>query len=228
MTRAIILFSLLLAGCSAPQEELVGKPPETGQVVEQSQPQAAPPPPQRRFPAPRLAIGGWPYHEPGNSFELTWTGGNKRAPLHAAPDPNSALLGDVLWDPGERILWNDSAVAVYEPRVVRATAEWFVEGPVYQDGFLVEEEFLALEIKPGDRLEIWAYGGDLQCYMSKRSKIFTGPCPPADRFKGLGQGPIPGKWYEPKKRAWWIQITGNNLSGWVPVDDRMTVDIVGP
>ncbi len=220
-----IIAAVSLWGCKTVEDGIVGKPPPTGAAVSPT-PAAAPAPERPRLPPARLTLATWPYMEHGLSFKLTWTGGNHRAVLYEEPDLNAPLLGDVVWDNGERILWQDTAVASYSPRVVRAKEEWFVEGPVHDDGFLVDQEFVQLDVKKGDRVEIWAYAGDLQCYMSRRSKIILGPCPPADRFSGLGTGPVPAEWYMPERKVWWIQISANNVGGWLAVDDRISVDLV--
>ena len=223
----LVMVIALLGSCKTTEETLVGKPPETGAAKEQSASVAPTEPPDRpRYPAPRLTIASWPYVEPNTTFVLTWSGGDKAAPLHEAPDPNSRLLGDVVWENGERILWTDTAVASYEPRVLQSTEEWFVEGPVYRGGYLVDQEYVQLEVPARGRVEVWAYAGDGQCYLGKGAEIFTGPCPPPDRFTGFGPGRVAAELYMSPRKMWWIQITGNNITGWVPVDDRMTVDIV--
>lgn len=221
-----LLIAALLTGCAAPQDELVGKPPAQARVEEQTPPTPPPQPDRPKYPQPRLVVSGWPYAEKGISFMLTWAGGNRPAPLHAEPDPNSPLLGDVVWDNGERVLWMDSVVATYQPRVIKATAEYAVEGPVYTEGYLTDEEFVQRVIAKGQTLEVWGYAGDGVCYLAQRSKIFTAPCPPPEQFTGFAEGKVPAEWYMPAAKIWWIRITGDNLSGWVPVDDRMIVDMV--
>lgn len=230
MRRMVLQLYVAVAvlGCSTPEETVVGKPPEAGAVVEQPTADKSAPAAQPRFPPARLTLAIWPYIEANATFVLTWSGGNHPVPLQAAPDPNARQLGDVVWKNGERILWQDSVVGFYKPRVLRANQEWFVEGPVYTEGFLTDQEFVQLTVKKGQRVEVWAYGGDGLCYMAHDKDIFSGPCPPQDLFGGFGPGKVRAEWYMPEQKIWWVQIVGNNVSGWVPVDDRMTLDIVTP
>lgn len=224
---AVAALAAALLGCRTAEDTVVGKPPAS--TVQAKPPQVARPVVARpRAPSARLSIAGWPFQENTNTFELHWTGGKRAAPLYAEPDVNSALLGDVTWNDGERILWRDTVVATFAPRVLRANDDAFVfEGPIYRDGFLTESNFTEVRLDRGGRIEVWAYGGDGICYLAAPGgEIFTAPCPSPEHFRGVGTGDTLGALYQPERQTWWIQITGDNLSAWVAVDDRMRLTIV--
>ena len=223
---AAMIAVMMLVGCASQEEQVVGSAPVGGAAIERPKPAPPPAPEQPKYPRPALVVNTWPYVEVSTTFSLIWQGGSKAALLHTAPDPNAPIVGEVTWEQGEKILWRDTVVAVYAPRVATATDEWFVEGPIHAEGYIESQEFSQIELRKGDRLSVWAYAGDNQCYLSHRGPILVGPCPPTDRFRGLGVGQVRAERYMAQTKMWWIQITGANMEAWVAVDDRMAVDIV--
>lgn len=223
----LLVVALALVGCRTAEDTVVGSPPVT---ATQAKPQVErPPAPRARVPAPRLSISGWPFQENTNTFELHWVGGDAALPLYAAPDLNSELIGEVSWDDGERILWRDTAVSTFAPRVLRADGDdWVFQGPIYREGHLTEEQYTEARLNRGGRIEVWAYGGDGVCYLAAPGgEIFTSPCPSPEHFKGVGAGEFTGSLYLPDRQTWWIQITGANISAWVAVDGkRMRLTVV--
>ncbi len=234
MTRNGCIVALVLLGlatsCKTAEEGVVGKPPEEAEQV------AARPTriegekkaeaPRQTYPEPLLAVEAWPFQEERRTFELTWNGGQTRLPLHAEADPNSELLGDVGWKNGERIRWQGSVVAVYQPATYRATEEWQAEGPVFTTGYLTGDDFVNETIRKGQGVDVYLYAGGGQCFLGVGQKIFTGACPPKASFQGPFQGPDAASWYQPVQRVWWIQVADGLNTGWVPVDNRIVVDIV--
>lgn len=234
MTRKHSFFALAMAvtiglsSCKTQDEQLVGKPPEAESelVAKPRLVQKAERPERPPIPDPGLLVQTWPYVEDRKTFVLTWQGGDQPVPLHEAPDPNSPLLGEVTWDNGERILWQGTAVAVYQPAVVRAKEEWLVEGVTYNSGYVTDPEYVSVMVKKGQPVEVWLYAAAGQCYLRLDQKVIQGTCPPPESFHGAFQGEMPAEWYQPAQKVWWIQISGSNLTGWFPVDDRVVVDII--
>ena len=228
MKLTVLAFALLLFACKTQEDALVGKPPSGGDDLVSTPRQistSADRADRPKYPDPALTIETWPYNEERTTFELTWNGGNKPVPLHEAPNPNSTLLGDVVWKNGERIAWQNTAVAVYQPRVFRAKEEWAVEGPAHSAGYLTNEDYVSETLRKGQSVEVYLYAGSGQCYLGLGGKIFLGLCPPKDSFIGQFTGKLRAEWYQPVKMVWWIQITGGAVTGWFPVDDRVVVDI---
>lgn len=227
--QTLICLSLLVLGCKTQDDSLVGKPPSGGddlvakpRQITSSEKKG---PERPRYPDPLLTVATWPFNEERTTFELTWNGGNKPLPLHEQPDPNSPLLGDVVWKNGERIAWQNSVVAVYAPMVVRAKEEWSVEGPTYSEGYLTNDDYVSETLKKGQAIDVYLYAGSGQCYLGLGGKIFMGLCPPRESFTGSFTGKVRSEWYQPVKKVWWIQITDGTTSGWFPMDDRVLVDI---
>lgn len=227
----VILFVAIataVVACKTPEEQLVGKPPTGEEEVVRRPKQVGESESTRKrptYPDPLLALETWPYVEDRKTFSLTWDGGNNPVPLHIQPDPNSRILGDAVWNDGEEIGWLASVVAVYRPKVVRAAEEWFVEGPVYQEGYVTDQEYVSETLRKGQPIEVYLYAGAGRCWLGLDDQIFEGTCPPKEKFSGSFEGQIPAQWYQPLEKVWWIQISADGTTGWFPMDDRVIVDI---
>lgn len=227
---AVLILALLTTfGCKTPEEQLVGKPP-VGEKESVRRPKPIGETEKREerpeYPDPKLVLETWPYVEDRKTFELTWEGGDDPAPLHLKPDPNSPVIGDAVWEDGEEIGWQNTVVAIYQPKVVRATQEWFVEGPFYQEGYVTDPGYVSETLRKGQPLEVYLYAGAGQCWLGLDDQIFRGKCPPPEKFSGPFQGKIPQEWYQPARKVWWIQVSVEDVTGWFPLDDRVVVDIV--
>jgi hypothetical protein len=224
-----ILAAIVSAGCKTPEEQLVGKPP-TGEEEVVRRPTAVGESHDRserpEYPDPVLVLETWPYVEDRKSFVLTWDGGDNPVPIHLKPDPNSRILGEAVWRNGEEIGWQASVVAIYQPSVMPAKEEWFVEGPVYEEGYITEQEYVSETLRNGQRIEVYLYAGAGRCWLGLDGKIFQGVCPPKEKFSGSFQGNVPAQWYQPARKVWWIEVSTDMATGWFPMDDRVIVDIV--
>lgn len=223
----LTLCAFALVACKTQQEALVGKPPADeaagrAPVIEMGSPSAKP---RATYPPPALAVATWPYADDRTTFRLTWAGGKSALPLHESPDPNSPRIGEVAWSNGEEIPWLNTFVAVYEPARLRAKAEWLAEGDVFTSGYQTDVEHVSETIDRGQSVAVYLYAGAGQCYLGVSGKIIIGRCPPPEAFQGTFEGESVSRWYQPVKKVWWVQISSGPTTGWVPLDDRVIVDI---
>lgn len=234
----VVLIGLLLASpaCETPEEGLVGAPPdEDTQVV--SRPAGArrialPGDANKRqsdtqYPEPLFGAAVWPYIEESTTFELTWGGPTAALAVHERPNPNSAIVGEHTLKTGDKVPWRNSWVSVYKPALYRAKTRVALSGTRYApDDRDVHDAPIDATVAPGQTIAVYHYAGAATCYLGVGKSLLLASCPTSQNFNGNFSGRTRGEQMHPEQRIWWVFIETQQVSGWIPVDDRVLVDIL--
>ena len=234
--RSPLLLALTAAAlwaCETPEQGLVGKPPAeqhattTATRAERIRLEQEKKAPERVMPDPLFAAELWPFIEQSTTFSVHWDAPPAPLPIHEKPDPNSPLLGEATFAPGEEIIWRGTWMAVYTPSAYTATRPVLVQGTLWRpDAYLTGDEHVAEKIGPGTTIGVFHYAGDGQCYMAVHSRIIRGLCPTPAHFRGHFAGDTPAQDFQPAERIWWVRIVTPQLDGWIPLDDRVVLDVI--
>ena len=235
-THAILAASLLLAACHGEENELVGHPPtddqpsanvvgrgphaQTIKVPGEDPEQST----RDEYPDPIFTAQTFPFAEPESTFQLTWDGGTSTLPVFDEPDPDANQIGKKSWKQGERIRWTDTFVEVFAPTVYHVSRSTRLEGPVWTQGYLTGDEDRSFDLSPGQPVAVYLYAGEGLCWVGVARTIIKSVCPDQKHFLGPFGGKTPAATYQPQRKLWWVQVG----EGWVPLDDRVLVDLVSP
>lgn len=235
----VLLTAVVWAGltaCSAPAEEThIGEPPAEQQIGHARQggmqtielPDQKPKKTAQRYKAPVFGAPTWPFIEEGQTFALSWGEGPQQVPVFAEPDLNAELVGQVQMTSGQTIEWQHSWVSVYAPRVFVAKVPATIDGAQYAPGNRdLDQAPIAVELAPGHELQVLTYAGSATCYMRAGEVTFIGECPTPAEFQGDFRGRFRAEQYQPAERLWWVYISTPEVAGWIPVDDKVVVDLV--
>jgi hypothetical protein len=234
----LILAATLLttAACETPEEGLVGEPPaEEMQVANRpAGPRRIKLPngddkmqPDKQYPEPIFGAAIWPYIEEGTTFELTWGGPTATLAVHEGPNPNSAIVGEYKIQKGAEIPWRNSWVGVYEPALFVAKTKVEISGTRYApDNRDLHDAPVSATVHPGQTIAVYHYAGAATCFVGVGQSLMQAPCPSPTNFNGNFTGRTRGEQMHPEKRIWWVFIETQQASGWIPVDDRVLVDIL--
>lgn len=237
-TPCLILAGLLLASpaCETPEQGLVGEPPEADTQVTNrpAGPRRIELPgdknkrqPDKTYPEPIFGVAVWPYIEEGTTFELTWGGPTAALAVHERPNPNSAIIGEYKLDKGEKIPWRNSWVSVYKPSLYTAKTKVDLSGTRYAPADRdIHDAPVDTTVDPGQTIAVYHYAGAATCYVGVGKSMLQAPCPTPQKFNGNFSGHTRGEQMHPEKRIWWVFIETQQASGWIPVDDRVLVDIL--
>lgn len=236
--RLLLLCSLaaaLAAGCKTPEEGMIGEPPEDEEEtqIRQGGPRNIELPgadekrePTGEHPEPIFSVDGWPYNDEANTFSLEWTAQPAALPVHEAPSRNASIVGEYRVEPGQSIPWRNTRVNVFRPKIVETKRALTVEGFLWKpDSRALHRQPTDVSVGAGAPVAIYHYQGGNLCILGVADKLLEAVCPTPNAFAGDFRGNTRAETMQPEKRAWWVQITTNEVSGWIKLDDRVAVDI---
>lgn len=229
-----LLFAAVISsfgvGCKTPQEELVGEPtpfeepvgePRTTNIKLEPDTSDRP-----RQPEAELTVMGWPYNEPGRTFELTWTRGKTTLQLLESASLNSDSARSIAVTKNDTLFWTESAVAVYEPSSWRVRKAVTIEGYRWGNEYRTGDDIVSADLLPGSLVELYHYAGQGMCIVKVKGQLIEAMCPDASHFDGRFVGEVKASIYQPRKSVWWVRLRSEGGDGWLPLDDRVAVDIV--
>jgi hypothetical protein len=118
-------------------------------------------------------------------------------------------------------------VGVYKPALFEATTQAEFQGTRHApDQRRMHQTPTSATVAPGETIAVYHYAGAANCYVGIKKFLMQAACPSPDRFTGDFSGRTRAEQMHPDKRIWWVYIETRQASGWIPVDDRMLVDIV--
>lgn len=231
----MLVFSIALAStaCETPETGMVGEPPEDDELQEANRPSgprkldiAKEEPATRDYPEPLFGADVWPYVEEGITFELTW--GDRPAALEVRenPDLNSKAVGSFELSEGDSIPWRASWVAIYEPAVFTAQKQVEFSGSRHAPDTRDHGETIRATVHPGQPVAVYHYAGAATCWVGVDRDILRTSCPTSQDFDGDFSGKTRAEQMHPAKRIWWVYIETSQTAGWIPIDDRVLVDLV--
>lgn len=233
-----LLTALLAAGtaCETPKEGMVGEPPPDDGVQMDSR-TGGPRRirlrtddkklPKKTYPDALFGAPLWPYVEEGTTFELTWNAAPGTLEVHEKPDPNSAIAGEYALKKGQRIPWRSTWVGVYKPALFRAETRVEFDGTRYAPGNPDRNEAPVSEtVHPGETIAVYLYAGATTCYVGVGQTLMLTACPTPNQFAGDFSGRTRAEQMHPEKRIWWVYIETQKVAGWIPIGDRVMVDII--
>jgi hypothetical protein len=236
LTSCLIAGLLLTASaCETPEETMVGEPPED-EVIAASRP-AGPRriklpgddsnKPKTKQPEALFGASVWPYMEEGTTFELAWDAQTTSLAVREQPDLNSGVVGEFKLAKGDTIPWRNTWVGVYQPALFVAKTQVELQGSRHApDDRKLHEIPASATVAPGETIAVYHYAGAANCFVGVGKILMQAACPSPDRFNGDFSGRTRGEQMHPQKRVWWVFIQTQQASGWIPVDDRVLVDIV--
>lgn len=176
---------------------------------------------------PILLVPRWPFDDGQSQYRLVWNGGDSRLPLFAEPDPNSKLLGEVSYKDGDEMETTADYTAVYQPTIFRTKRSLTVEGRIHGSRSRGEAgQAFSKKLPKGSSIAVWLYAGDGDCYLGVGGRIIVGECPDPANYVGDFDGPSIAFAMRPLQKIWWVQISTPVATGWVPLDDRVYVDLL--
>lgn len=208
-TSGVAALGLGLAlGCRAPNPPADEREPETAQTSTTAAPRLAPDGVQ--------AFPGWPQPlvprlQPVDGVDVT---------LRARPEPGAAVTGTCTLPPDAKVPWTRGAVrparlgrlAALETRQLERVKKLPSSPEQMTAEFYREEPFIALELREGQSLEVWARvrGRCLVGVRGAARPALAVPCPHA----GLDLNP-------PPDQSWWLEIGCTGGEGWFEVDPQL-------
>ena len=236
---SLLVTCALLASsaCETPKETLVGEPPPKEEQTVSKRPTDLQRIPtstreeplrkaQKKYPEPLFGASTWPYVEEGTSFKLSWNAQPGELPVFEEPDPNAAIVDKWALEPGQEIPWRSSYVAVYKPKLFQAKDKVLLEG--YRHAPESRERHdapVSATVHPGQTIAVYLYAGGSTCYVGAEQTLMRAPCPEPHQFSGNFSGQTSAQKMHPNERIWWVYVETTEAAGWVPVDDRVLVDI---
>ena len=229
------LMLLEATACETPETGLVGEPPDQEMQVD-SRP-AGPRTielagddqkmPDKTYPQAIFGAAVWPFLEEGTTFELTWGAQPATLTVHEQPDPNSATAGEYKVQKGDRIPWRNTWVGVYKPALFTAKNKVELSGTRYApDDRDLHAAPVSATVHPGQSVAVYHYAGAATCYLGAGQVLMQAPCPTPQNFEGDFSGRTRAQKMHPEKRIWWVYVSTRQATGWIPVDDRVLVDIL--
>lgn len=237
MRIALIILSLIVAAsaCKTTEEGMIGEPPdeEEQSQIREGGPRSIELPesktrrqPDKQYPAPIFAVDGWPFNEEATTFRLEWTGASAVLPVHDAPSRNATIVGEYGVEPGQEIPWRNTRVNVFEPKLFKAKEATVVEGFRWKpDSRALHRQPVDAQIGPGEAVAVYHYQGGQLCIMGVKDLMVEAVCPTPKAFAGDFAGRTTAEKMQPATKIWWVQITTQQASGWIKLDDRVAVDI---
>lgn len=228
---ASVVF-LLLSGCAAEKQGLVGSAPPEELVQHRSNTTniklgEQPKKDKKVYPEPRFVAEGWPYQEDNVSFRLTWDAEKTKLPLLDAPTFNGNIIGEGTWKRGAELAWTNSSVGVYEPTEYRAKHEVSIDGQIYSNDYRTGNDGFSADLRKGERIELYHYASGGMCFLRVREVMIESLCPREEDFGGPFSGADLAQIYQPQRRQWWVHVNAaGGGAGWMPLDDRVIVDIL--
>lgn len=231
----LLLVLTLPTACKTPEEGMLGEPPEEGEDTRMRQggPRRLELPkaketeqPERDYPDPLFTIDGWPFQEPATTFSLEWAGQAAVLPIHYEPSRNATIVGKYEVSPGQAIPWRNTQVAVFKPKLFRATKTLTLEGFLWRpDNRALHRQPTNVPVPQGGAVAVYHYHGRDMCIVGAADKLVEAACPTPKRFEGNFAGRTMAEKMQADRRIWWVQITTPEHSGWIALDDRVAVDI---
>jgi hypothetical protein len=232
----VLAASLCIAttACETPKETLVGEPPEED-VIAANRPAG---PRRIKLPgaddktantAPEAVFGAaiWPYIEEGTTFELTWGSPKTSLAVREQPSLNANIVGHYKLAEGDSISWRRTWVGVYKPVLFEAKTTVELQGTRHAPNkSRLHNTPATATVATGETIAVYHYAGTANCYVGVDKVMMQTACPSPDRFAGDFSGRTRAEQMHPQKRIWWVLIEVQQVSGWIPVDDRILVDIV--
>lgn len=232
-----LTLSLLLtaAACKTTEEGMIGEPPdedEQSQIREGGPRRVALPgsktrrEPDKQYPSAIFAVDGWPFNEEATTFRLEWTGSSAELPVHDGPSRNATIVGEYQVQPGQEIPWRNTRVNVFAPKIFESREATLVEGFRWKpDSRALHRQPVDAQLGPGEPVAVYHYQGGELCIMGVQDVMLEAVCPTPKTFAGDFAGRTTAEKMQPATRIWWVQITTQQASGWIKLDDRVAVDI---